>query len=259
MTAFLTEGSKFLIFDTAVCRNTAWFPSGADSLPRVAEECTLGNTGAYAIASVSTFFVCLILVCLKAPAKRELEPHYGTDYEDSEFDAGRRFGNPEPNYYRGNPETFGNGQQIHDISPQDVPQLIVRDDGRKLQFTPNSKSSYDPEDSRLDFMEDFEEEEADDLVSVRLKTLDPSKDIYPSKHQWDQDGMGLGDRYTPSKSSPRDMIPDRSTVSESRLHTHEKMKRNSETESTELIEKFVNELNVCFEMDKTDDRGQIEL
>jgi hypothetical protein len=254
MTSFLTEGSKFLIFDTAVCRNTAWFPSGADSLPRVAEECTLGNTGAYAIASVSIFFVCLILVCLKAPDKRVLEPHYGTDYDDSDFDGAHRFGNPEPNHYQGNPEMFSNGQHVQTISPYDVPPHIGREGGRQLHFKPKSKSSHGPEDIRHDSMDDFMEEEEDDLVSARLKTLDPSEAVYPTKHKPNQDEASLDDRYSPSKPSAKDpIIPDRSTVSESRLHTHEKMKRNSETESTELIEKFVNELNVCFEMDKIDE------
>eukprot|EP00980_Cylindrotheca_fusiformis_P010213 scaffold2271_cov130-Cylindrotheca_fusiformis.AAC.8 len=238
MTSFLTEGAKFLFFDTYVCRDSAWFPSGADSLPRAAEECTLGQTGAYSIASVAVSFICLILVCIKAPEKRVLEPHYGTDFEDSDGEAGRKFGNPEPDYFQGSPEIFGNGQQVHGTSP---PNEVVAEDVRPM-FSGSS------EDLRPDYIEDFGDIEEEDLASARLKTADVSKGIYPSKPNTDQGKKSVVDHHCASK-----MSANTSVISESRLYTRDKMKKNSEQESTELIESFVNELNACFEMERTED------
>lgn len=258
MCSFLTEGSKFLIFDTSVCRNTAWYPSGADSLPRVAETCSLGRSGAYAIASVSIFFLCLILVCLKAPEKRVLDPGYGTDSEyhgdsgESTFESNNMFGHqpPQPLYY---PENHQQPYNVHG-----VPRQIVSTSPRHLNFTQQNRSTfYDPEDDQNEYADDdvrWPDEVQDDLVSARLKSLDPTMlDRYPTKpiQEMDDSDENDDDGYNPTKKpdnnkqGSKDSPP---TVSESRLHTIEKMKLNT-TESDDMIEKFVTELNDCFEME----------
>lgn len=84
MLSFIGEGSKFLLFDVAICRNAVWFPSGVDSLPEVADNCTLGSSAYFGIAAAILHFVSLLFVCLNAPEKRQLDPDYGTNEFDFE-------------------------------------------------------------------------------------------------------------------------------------------------------------------------------
>ena len=81
--AFLAEGSKFLMFDTAICRTALWTPEGVNSLPQKAESCSLGSTAVYTIISGCIFFVALMFVCLKAPKKRTLDESYGRNYDET--------------------------------------------------------------------------------------------------------------------------------------------------------------------------------
>jgi len=84
LVAFLAEGSKFLMFDTAVCRTSTWTPEGVNSLAQKAESCSLGSTAVYTIISGCIFFVSLMCVCLKAPKKRLLDETYGQPpFEDN--------------------------------------------------------------------------------------------------------------------------------------------------------------------------------
>jgi hypothetical protein len=77
MLSFIAEGSKFLIFDAAVCRNAMWYPSGVDSLPEIAENCTIGSSAYFGIAAAVLHFISLLCVCLNAPEKRKLDPDFG--------------------------------------------------------------------------------------------------------------------------------------------------------------------------------------
>lgn len=86
LVAFLAEGSKFLMFDTAACRTALWTPAGVDSLGQKAESCSLGSTAVHTIISGCIFFVALMFVCLKAPKKRLLDETYGRSYDDDDND-----------------------------------------------------------------------------------------------------------------------------------------------------------------------------
>lgn len=77
MLSFIAEGSKFLIFDVALCRNAVWFPSGTDSLPETAESCSIGPSSIFAMAAAGCHLLSLLCVCLKTPTTRELDPNYG--------------------------------------------------------------------------------------------------------------------------------------------------------------------------------------
>jgi hypothetical protein len=77
MLSFIAEGSKFLLFDAAVCRNAMWYPSGVDSLPEVADDCAIGSSAYFGIAAAVLHFVSLLCVCLYAPEKRKLDPDFG--------------------------------------------------------------------------------------------------------------------------------------------------------------------------------------
>jgi hypothetical protein len=77
MLSFIAEGSKFLLFDIALCQNEVWFPSGVDSQPEAAESCGLGSSAFFGIAAGVTHLVALIAICWKTPKKRTLDPSYG--------------------------------------------------------------------------------------------------------------------------------------------------------------------------------------
>lgn len=87
MVAFIAEGSKFLLFDIGVCRTSVWLPSGVNSLPQKAESCELGESAYYSIAAGAFLLVGLLLVCLRVPHERELDPHFGMVYIDEKNEA----------------------------------------------------------------------------------------------------------------------------------------------------------------------------
>lgn len=87
MLSFIAEGSKFLIFDMALCRSEVWFPSGVDSLPETAESCKLGESGYYGIAAGAMHLIGLLCVCLKTPVKRKLDPNFGVRYTSQSRDS----------------------------------------------------------------------------------------------------------------------------------------------------------------------------
>lgn len=91
MIAFLAGGSKFLFFDAGICRTALWSPSGSDSSPRVADSCSLGRTGYVSIAAGATFFLMLLVICLKAPKKRDLQKDDGDDLIDHDDDRYRNY------------------------------------------------------------------------------------------------------------------------------------------------------------------------
>uniref|UniRef100_A0A7S4QJZ4 Uncharacterized protein n=1 Tax=Ditylum brightwellii TaxID=49249 RepID=A0A7S4QJZ4_9STRA len=77
--SFLTGGAKFLLFDTQVCQGRLWSPVGDEMSFSTAESCSLSTSGHCAIAAACVNFLCVLLVCLKAPVKRDLRPDYGRD------------------------------------------------------------------------------------------------------------------------------------------------------------------------------------
>jgi hypothetical protein len=87
MLSFIAEGSKFLIFDMALCRSEVWFPSGDDSLPETAKSCKLGESGYYGIAAGAMYLIALMCVCLKTPVKRKLTPNFGIHHSSESRDS----------------------------------------------------------------------------------------------------------------------------------------------------------------------------
>jgi hypothetical protein len=287
MAAFLAEGSKFLFFDTSICRNTVWFPSGANSLPRVAEECSLGTTATFSIAGGAIFFLCLILVCLKAPEKRKLEPHYGTECDpgESDLESAQEYGHSEGSYVEGGSANMYDMNGSEDRDCYDIRRRIsrrgpTRDEAQETQLTPggtrrvskdDSDFRYGPEHSGGEYggamsqVSGFHKRQSSgefrhghDLVSERLKNLDPEEDKYTARPKDDTDEDRTQDKYQPTKPASSTSAVDQ-TVSESRLHTIERMELNTTAESEGMIEKFVNELNVSFQVEKEEDKKKKDL
>ena len=72
-----------MLFDTEVCHSRLWSPGDTEYSPRKAESCSLGRSGIICIAATGLSFFNILLVCLKAPKKRRLDPEYGKKYYDS--------------------------------------------------------------------------------------------------------------------------------------------------------------------------------
>ena len=110
-----------------------------------------------------------------------------------------------------------------------VPQHI-----EQQPFTPNSKSTYDPNDSHY-----YDDSYAGDGV------YDDGSASHFHKQYYDENSIN----GRSIASGARSVAP--VVVSESRLRTKEKMQRNTEDNSNELIDKFVRELNVRFDVDSS--------
>lgn len=74
--AMLTGGAKFLFFDAKICSEELWFADPAES-PVAPQSCNMGDSAVYAVASVAAYFLCTILICVRSPTKRTLDPDYG--------------------------------------------------------------------------------------------------------------------------------------------------------------------------------------
>ncbi|KAG7342039.1 hypothetical protein IV203_007131 [Nitzschia inconspicua] len=240
MAAFLAEGSKFLFFDTAVCRSSVWSPPGTDSLARVAENCSLGDGGKYALASGIIFFLALIPVCLKAPEMRDFEPNYGLDFENQDH---------EETSDDINDDTF---------SDQDGCR-VTRDHEAGAGDDSDFSITTTGHDSVLAGMElgisksDCEE---DDLIVHRFGTLDDEKSQTTRKKQnvESQDGENTDSNimYNANKPTLPTCSVESTTlplISESRLTTAQKLAMNLAPSGSkqDLIDKFVSEFNASFE------------
>lgn len=241
-----------------MCRNAVWFPIGTDSLPTTADECRLGTTSYYCIAAGTTFFISLLLVCLKAPQKRILDSEFGTR---TEFEHGESL-ESAGNFAHQN-DSFGDRDLYSEDPDYDMSRTSsMPDDRSDLQFSSGSRQMsrgsrdyrFDPENPRdcTDslsgrFSEDYRNR--DDLVAERLmKTLDGESDRVASRIEEGSDDSSNDDRYNPKKPST-DGGDSEQSVSESRLHTAERLRLNSAAESRDLIERFVNEVNHSFAKD----------
>ena len=82
LVAFIGGGAKFLFFDIEVCRSSLWLPEGDSVVPETAESCSFGMDSILSIISSTLSLACVLLVCLKAPKRRELERDLGLAYSD---------------------------------------------------------------------------------------------------------------------------------------------------------------------------------
>lgn len=76
MVAFISEGSKFLLFDSAACRQNMWY-RGSLQVAERAESCSMGESAWFACAAGILHFWALVCVCLRAPERRTLHQTLG--------------------------------------------------------------------------------------------------------------------------------------------------------------------------------------
>ena len=82
----LAGSAKFLFFDTQICHSALWVPSGEDPLYQRAESCTLMIDAIISIVSSFVSLVCVLMICLRAPKRRNLDDDFGMRYKDVDND-----------------------------------------------------------------------------------------------------------------------------------------------------------------------------
>ena len=252
--SFLAEASKFLFYDTSICRKTVWFPPGTESLPRTA-ECSLGATAIYGIASGIIFLICLILVCLKAPNRRDLEPNYGLDVENGNIDTA----NPSSYYGKGHSERDPHshmsrlpvgGSEFY-VGEEDGESGVTSINSRGYESGSGYGSSVMAKSTRSGQTEIRTDE--DDLLSQqRMKSVDQTGD------------RGNEHKHNPRKLPATDVtiVRNRSDgdpflVSKSRLETVERMEKtatNISHDSAQMIDQFLNDLDESFQANESNSR-----
>lgn len=293
LVAFLAEGSKFLMFDTAVCRTALWTPTGVDSLPQRAESCNLGSTAVYAIVSGSILFIALMFVCLKAPEKRHLDENYGRKHdnkgkqqpEDVESQlSGVNDYESQGSYPRGSDVYIVAESVSHTDRSVDYESVGGRSNrsGHSSRSRRSRASGAKRTPSHLDQKTIHSEGSHSDAYSYsqggrrrgnrdgresksagrfpddgsREGVTDPIDLLKQQSNTRGQGGSadaGFDDRMTAAEIAIRRSEQQR--ISESRVSKIEKMERSSAAQSEDLIEKFVSDLNLSFQQDEAEGEG----
>jgi hypothetical protein len=270
MIAFIAEGSKFLIFDIALCRNSLWLPSGVDSLPQSAESCELGTSALAGIAAGSLLLVVLLAVCLKVPEYRDLDPDYGVVYATgSEHDveaaaAAASFNNNDgsrdhdstqfPNDTSSKSSSFP-GSITDDAYTNTTPDPQLQEstsgcyyddnDHADLKKAGSSKTGgsghLEKQQSRdSDTHKSFASSGRDSSVSTKSMAA-PEPGDPPTKPEFPSSTAATGGTVSTTDNKNEH-------VSESRLSKVAQMERSaSAQESNQMIDQFVNDLNTAFQ------------
>ena len=266
MVAFLASSSKFLFFDTSICHANLWYPSGEESVPRSAESCGLGKTSYFAIAASTSFFISLVVICLKAPTKRVLVPDYGGDaaalgYLDKNYaeQLGSERSYVDNEEFELNAELSGleagdgvNAEQTFDEDAENVPQM---------SFAVNSSGmmgmSRDDIDPTLEHNESVMSMYVQDVSSFDCveKPVDESRDASPvlgdmAESSWREDSTAALDEslYNPKKPSPTKAASSSHVrrTSMERLAKMEQIQKEAAGEADEIISKCVADLEKQF-------------
>eukprot|EP00535_Pseudo-nitzschia_heimii_P002801 CAMPEP_0197184988 /NCGR_PEP_ID=MMETSP1423-20130617/11012_1 /TAXON_ID=476441 /ORGANISM="Pseudo-nitzschia heimii, Strain UNC1101" /LENGTH=361 /DNA_ID=CAMNT_0042635947 /DNA_START=401 /DNA_END=1486 /DNA_ORIENTATION=- len=254
--SFLAEASKFLFYDTSICRKNAWFPPGTESLPRMA-DCSFGATAIYGIASGIIFLVCLILVCLKAPNRRDLEPNYGLDIDDGNIDI------VNPRSYSVKEDLNRPSKESSYDSDYEGDSHVTASGVRRPRV--GGTSFYPPEEDGESGVTSinsrgYESEYELSIVArgdVQREIIYDDDDLLAQQRPTNNEQLGKEDFDTPIKPPATDVTIIRNTdggnsfpVSRSRLETVERMEKNASDishSSSQMIDKFLHDLDKSFE------------
>ena len=237
--SFLAEASKFLFYDTSICRKAVWTPPGTESLPRTA-ECSLGVSAIYGIASGVIFLVCLILVCLKAPNRRDLEPNYGLDVENG--------GNIET----GALDKFTKQSSFDSETERDRQPFAEslyyhgEEDSKSGVTSMNSRGYESGYDSSIFAKSSVQRENChddDDLLSEQRSTSDDQTKDDNKNNKLKLPATDVTIVKNRSGGNPY-------KVSKSRLETVQRMEKNANNisqDSAQMIDQFLNDLDESFQ------------
>lgn len=208
MLSFIAEGSKFLIFDIALCSNALWLPSGVDSPAQSAQSCGLGQTAIYGIASASLMLLSLLLVCLKTPERRDLDPNYGLVL------------------FLGNE---------HDMEPTEVP--MNPDDEGDIS---KNRQMDDEDIEGFNAVMNLDEETSHAQSSVEPSMVSSST---PGTSGASSGAAGGAAAWDVQKSNDTPTKPSSHIVSESRVSIMEQMEQNTAFEESSKIQQLVSDLD----------------
>lgn len=273
------------MFDTAVCRTALWTPIGVDSLAQKAESCTLGNTAVHTIISGCIFFIALMFVCLKAPEKRALDEHYGLRYDDYDdnmqpeqavhVDVESALSvvdcTSQGSYPRGSDvyivgeaasqtdrsldfeSVDGRSSRSSRVNRRTAELKAVRSESSSVNSDNGSYNGRETPRERRESGPDGTTRFGRESRSARRPREDSSRDdiadaIYPSKlferSEEQTTNAVFDDRMSAAEIAIRRSEQQR--ISESRVSKIEKMELSSTSESEDLIEQFVSDLDQAF-------------
>lgn len=82
----LSGSARFVFFDTQICHEQLWVPDGENAVPVQAESCTLMTDSIISIATSVLSLTNVLMICLRAPKRRQLDENYGMRYKDFDND-----------------------------------------------------------------------------------------------------------------------------------------------------------------------------
>lgn len=251
----------------------------------------MGKTAVHTIISGCIFFIALMFVCLKAPTKRLLDENYGRNYDDKEHLnegadvelqlSGDNDYESQGSYPRGSDVYIVAESASHEDRSLDYDESVGGRSGRsghsrrsrasrrapelKTMHSETSSAngdaySFGRQNSRTGgnqdgresksasrFPEDSSREGVADAVDLPPK--------YPSDSltKGETTEANFDDRMTAAEIAIRRSEQQR--ISESRVSKIEKMELSSASQSEDLIEKFVSDLNLSFQQDEAEAEG----
>lgn len=285
--AFLAEGTKLIFIDSNICQTKVWYPSGVDSLPQKAQSCSLGKTGYYTIAAVTIFLVSFLMICFSSPKKRLLDENYGISYHLEE--GSEQGSCPETTFQgeeaifiptignegyilrKGNPRqpsTIGKsrGESSYDDHSFEEGTYVSNDSQRS---SPNNIVKEEGISRTIGSFDCMATTTSPSLVSNHRPTMESSSDGGSHRDDIEEPSSGRKlimqeARDDDTSHTERPILPKKPTVqasntkipspvvriSDSRLSRAEKLQLATQTkESSELIDKFVMDLDKAFQME----------
>ncbi len=282
--SFLAEGTKLVFVDASVCQSHVWYPSGVDSLPQTAQSCQLGQSGYYTIAAITVFLISFLLVCFTAPKKRQLDESYGLSYQ---LEEGSEQGSFPETSYQGDEALFFPtvGNQGYVLTGKSFHRSIDKSQGGSSYDDHSSEERTNVSNNSVRSNNNIV---LDEVVTKSIGSFDcmPTTSHSPISNQRQTmesssssgGETGCDDREEPSngrkqhlqetredaldadlKPEPRKSVATSVTspkipspavrISDSRLSRAEKLQLATQTESNELIDKFVMDLDKSFQVD----------
>ena len=271
MISFLAEGSKFLFFDMGICRNSMFEEAGKEegALPEPVESCTMGDSAIHGLIATVLLLVSLLLVCLKVPEERTLDPHFGipsedTDPSDENNDGSTHRRVPSITIQREKPSSLRKSKQeqqpIHfEEQPPIEPSPYAYDNENDYDIRKLALSTVDKEDNGFS--------RADNSFSSCTSKREPPRSAMDSSFQSRSDGLHtrhhcvheiLGDITEEEGSTLSSVVgnsvatdTDNTRISESRLSTLasvEKKAAGADDFSTAsiMLEDLVQDLNISY-------------
>ena len=276
MVAFIAEGSKFLIFDMSICRNKIFEVEEESATEFLeAESCSLGDSATYGIISGILLLVAMLMVCLKVPEERQLDPRYGNpDWKSTANDSDGREDfqrqGPSKNSMSHRSDEIVEARQMSHEQPQFRDEYYKDDELERYGTNPDDEDYKERDEgiaepiglSHLDkhpfdaeFYMDHHHEEEDKVTtkSLGIVSLGTSTDAKSLGNSTNPNSLGNSTMTSTENVAP---VTDSIKISESRLAlvaTVEEKAHGSTNSPTaaSMLEDLVQDLNDSYQIHST--------